>query len=325
MPSVIKINDQKIGLGETREIDLTIARLPTHTNINLPVHVYRAKTDGPALLLTGGLHGDEINGIEILRRMIRKKMIMPERGTVIAMPVVNVYGFIQNVRGLPDGKDINRSFPGSKSGSLAKLLAYTLMNQIIPLIDYGIDFHTGGSSRANFPQIRCALDVPGNRELAQAFAPPIVINSSPIDKSFRKAANNKGKHILVFETGESMRYDEEGIQQGIDGTLRLMKHLGMISSAPQAGQTQFFQKSSWIRARYAGLFRPKISLGDEVNQRQVLGHINDPFGQEQFKSISSRTGRIIGLNNTPVVNKGDAIIHLAYNLKKKSKTDSNSI
>src|SRR6056297_1350617 len=165
MPDSITINKKKIGLGEQAEIFLNIARLPTYTNIDLPVHVYRGKEDGPVLLLTGGLHGDEVNGIEIIRRLISSKKIVPERGTVIAMPVVNVYGFIQNVRGLPDGKDINRSFPGSKGGSLARLLAYTLMKEIIPQIDYGIDYHTGGSARSNFPQIRCTLDVEKNKEL----------------------------------------------------------------------------------------------------------------------------------------------------------------
>lgn len=319
MPDTITINKKKIGLGEQAEIFLNIARLPTYTNIDLPVHVYRGEEDGPVLLLTGGLHGDEINGIEIIRRLISREKILPDRGTVIAIPLVNVYGFIQNVRGLPDGKDINRSFPGSKNGSLAKLLAHTLMNEIIPQIDYGIDFHTGGSARANFPQIRCTLNIPKNKELAEAFAPPIIINSSLINKSFRKAAKKKGKHILVYESGESLRYDESGIEEGMDGTMRVMKHLDMIDSAPEPNKYEVFQKTTWVRAKYAGLFSSKVELGDNVKKRQVLGHINDPFGQEWFKSISPQNGRVIGLNYTPVVHKGDAIIHLAYNLKRKSK------
>ena len=319
MPETITINKQKIGLGEQAEIFLKIARLPTYTTIDLPVYVHRAKEDGPVLLLTGGLHGDEINGIEIIRRMINKEKVVPEKGTVIAMPLVNIYGFIQNVRGVPDGKDINRSFPGAKSGSLARLLAYTLMNEIIPQIDYGIDFHTGGSARANYPQIRCTLNIDKNKELARAFAPPVILNSSLIDKSFRKAAHKKGKHILVYEAGESLRYDDSGVQEGIDGTLRLMKHLEMVSSAPEPNEeTEIYKKSTWIRAKYAGLFQPKSDLGDHVNKRQVLGHITDPFGQEWFKCISTKTGRIIGLNFNPVVHKGDALIHLAYNSNKNS-------
>lgn len=238
---------------------------------------------------------------------------MPEKGSVIALPLVNVYGFIQNVRGLPDGKDINRSFPGIKGGSLARLLAYTLMNQIIPQIDYGIDFHTGGAARSNYPQIRCTFDVKDNLELAQAFAPPLVLNSSLINKSFRKSAHKKGKQILVFETGESTRFDEEGIKEGIDGTLRLMKYLEMREEAPEADyETEIYKKSTWIRAKYAGLFQPRIALGEKVNKRQVLGHITDPYGKEWFKAICPHDGRVIGLNYAPVVHKGDALLHLAY-------------
>ncbi len=319
MPEVICINKEKIGRGEQAEVLLTIARLPTYTNIELPVYVFRAKEDGPVLLLTGGLHGDEINGVEILRRMIFKGMLSPQKGSIIAIPLVNVYGFLQSARGVPDGKDINRSFPGIKGGSLARLLAYTLLNEIVPQIDYGIDFHTGGASRANFPQIRCTLDIDMNRKLARAFAPPVIINSSLIDKSFRKAASRKGKHILVYETGEAHRFDEDGIQEGINGTLRVMKYLEMIDSAPEPNETEIYYKSTWVRAKYAGLFQPRISLGAHVKKRQVLGYVTDPFGKEWFKTICTHTGRIIGLNNSPLVHKGDALVHLAFNLKQVHK------
>lgn len=313
MPDTITINKQEIGPGEHKEIQLNIARLPTYTNIDLPVHVYRGEEEGPRLLLTGGLHGDELNGVEIIRRMVANELLMPEKGTVIAIPLVNVYGFIQNVRGLPDGKDINRSFPGIKGGSLSRLLAHTLMDKIVPQIDYGIDFHTGGAARANYPQVRCVLDNEENRALAEAFAPPFIIHAKLIDKSFRKSAHKKGKHILVYETGESTRFDEPGIQQGINGTRRLMKHLEMISEASESQhETEIFEKTTWVRAKYAGLFQPDIELGDKVSQRQLLGYITDPYGNERFKSVCPHDGRVIGLNYAPVVHKGDALLHLAY-------------
>ena len=313
MPETITINNHEVEPGEQKEIQLNIARLPTYTNIDLPVHVFRSKNDGPTLLLTGGLHGDELNGIEIVRRMVAEDLLTPKQGSVIAIPLVNVYGFIQNVRGLPDGKDINRSFPGVKGGSLARLLAYTLMNEIVPQIDYGIDFHTGGSARSNFPQVRCTLDDEKNKELAQAFKPPFVVHSSLIEKSFRKAAHKKGKHILVYESGESTRFDEFGIKEGINGTLRLMKYLGMKKEVPKPIQeTEIYRKTTWVRAKYAGLFKPKIELGEKVKRRQVLGHITDPYGNEQYKFMCPREGRVIGLNYAPVVHKGDALLHLAY-------------
>ncbi|MFN1833875.1 succinylglutamate desuccinylase/aspartoacylase family protein [Balneola sp. MJW-20] len=313
MPELITIDKQRFALGESGRVDLSIARLPTYTSIDLPVLIYRAPVDGPVLLLTGGLHGDEINGVEIVRRMINKDIVVPERGTVIAIPVVNVYGFIQSARGVPDGKDINRSFPGVKNGSLARLLAYTLMQDIIPHIDCGIDFHTGGASRSNYPQIRCSFNTKGAKELANAFAPPVILHSTLISKSFRAAAHKKGKPILVYEAGESLRYDLHGTEEAIKGTQRLMKHLGMTSAAPERSETVEYKKSTWIRAKNAGLFMPKISLGDKLKKRQVFGYIRDPYGEINTKVSATRDGQVIGLNNCPVVHKGDALIHYAYN------------
>ncbi len=316
MPEKMEINGEKIERGEDKQLYLRIAKLPTQTNIDLPVRVIRSEKPGPVLLLSGGLHGDEINGIEIVRRMLVKGLAVPDRGSIIAIPLMNIYGFIQNVRGVPDGKDINRSFPGSKSGSLAKLVAYTIMKEIIPMINYGLDFHTGGSSRANLPQIRCVLGDQKNMELAKAFAPPVILHSPLIDQSFRKAAAKKKKQILVYETGESMRFDEKGIQIGIDGTLRVMKHLGMIDRDPPKyeGKTEIYSGSLWARAPLAGLFTPKVQLGDRIKKRQLLGGITDPFGIDSEKVKSRHDGRVIGINYLPIVHKGDAIMHIATNI-----------
>ncbi|MFP8488312.1 succinylglutamate desuccinylase/aspartoacylase family protein [Gracilimonas sp. Q87] len=313
MPKHITINKEKIALGEQKTINLNIARLPTYTSIDLPVLVYRAPEDGPVLLLTGGLHGDEINGVETIRRMIERELVIPDKGTVIAIPIVNIYGFIQNSRGLPDGKDINRSFPGARGGSLAKLLAHTLMSEIIPVVDCGIDYHTGGASRSNYPQVRCSFKIDKAKTLAEAMGSPVMMHSGLISKTFRNAAHKKGVEILVFETGESLRYDEYGIEEGIDGARRLMKHLGMIKHAPDAIKTRVFNNSTWIRTKNAGLFIPKTILGEELNKRQVLGLIKDPYGELNSRAVAPHDGMVIGLNNCPVVNKGDALIHYAYN------------
>lgn len=307
----ITINGARIARGEQKQIELNIARLPTHTNIDLPIHFYRAGEEGPVLLLTGGLHGDEINGVEILRRMIHNKQLVPQKGTVIAIPLVNTYGFIQNIRGLPDGKDINRSFPGSENGSLASLLAHTLMTKILPYVDYGVDFHTGGDARANYPQIRCEWAEASNREIAKAFSPPLIIDSSVIDHTFRKAARDNGTPILVYEGGETLRFDEHSIEEGINGTLRLMRYLGMIEDGPENQDTEIYDTSPWIRAEYGGLFQHEAQLGDHVEVDQLLGYISDPYGDLWAEVRSSKKGRIIGLNNAPVVYKGDALVHIA--------------
>jgi uncharacterized protein len=316
----IKINGITIGPGERKLVNLRIARLPTHTNIDLPVHVIRGPKPGPVLLLTAGLHGDEVNGIEIVRRMISGNLLRPEAGTILAMPIVNVYGFLQNARYLPDGKDLNRSFPGSKQGSLARRVAWNLMNHVVPLADVGVDFHTGGASLHNHPHIRCVMSIPRNRELAKAFAPGCVLNAKMIDKSFRKAAHKIGKHIIVFEGGESLRLHEESIQAGMAGTLRLMRYLNMIRELPELPgsesksinpATHFFSGSSWIRARYSGLYRGSVNAGDWIKKGQLLGSITDPFGESEFKVTAPSSGFVVSVNRMPVVNMGDAIIHVA--------------
>ncbi len=309
---LFQIKGLTVKPGETLQVDFKIARLPTHTPIDLPVYIFRGNKPGPVLLLTAGLHGNEINGIEIVRRLVSEGKATPDSGTVIAIPIVNVYGFLQSERYLPDGKDLNRSFPGNKSGSLAHRVAHVLMNDIIPLIDYGIDFHTGGASLSNFPQIRCDFEHGINIKLANMFAPPFILNSKMIDKSFRKAAYRQGKHIIVFEGGESLRFDDYSIQEGIDGTLRMMNALGMRDAdAPEATHKSITMKStSWIRAKYAGIFHPLIEPGDNIKKNQLLGTITDPYGETTYKIKARESGHVISLNYMPVLNAGDAITHI---------------
>ena len=322
------LNGKSIAPGEQKYIDLRIAKLPTHTVIDLPVYVSRSVHDGPVLLLTSGLHGNETNGIEIVRRLITSSLVNPKRGTVIAVPIVNIYGFLQQERYLPDGKDLNRSFPGNKTGSLASRVAHAIVNQILPLADYGIDFHTGGASKDNYPQIRCVLAHSVNLELARAFSPPFIINSGLIDKSFRKAAQRRGKSIIVYEGGESLRFDENAIQVGIDGTLRLMKMLDMIDDAPETVvKPRIFQKHSWVRAKVSGLFRTPLQPGDKVTRGQNVGTITDPYGETNVVLKSPVNGYIVGLSRSPVVSAGDALVHLGhkYEIKKRSPNDASVV
>ena len=293
-------------------MEVNIARLPSRTSIDIVVTVARALEPGPILLLMGGLHGDEINGVEIVRRIIEKGHNIPQKGTVICIPILNVYGFIHFSRNVPDGKDINRSFPGNKNGSLASRLAYYLMKEIIPRIDYGIDFHTGGADRDNYPQVRCQLNDPVNKELAQAFYAPITLHSKFRANSLRQAASKLGKRIIVYEGGESSRFNEHAIIQGINGTLRVMNHLGMSGhelAAPEY-ENLVFMHSSWIRARKSGIFQSLVSCGESVKKNQVVGTITDPFGEYQAPLRSSASGHIISLNNNPILHQGDAVMHI---------------
>lgn len=307
----ITINGSKIPPGSVTTIDIPIARLPTHTEISLPVCVYRSVNPGKTLLLTAGLHGDEINGIEILRRLMTDRKIKLQQGNLIVIPVVNIFGFLHFSRDLPDGKDLNRSFPGSSAGSLARQIAYVLVNEILPQVDFGIDLHTGGASRSNFPQVRCLFSDNVSLELARAFNPPFIINSKLIDKSFRKAAHLRKKAIIVYEGGESLRFDEFAIKEGLRGILRVMNYLNMCdyqdiipNSAILLGKTR------WVRAKSAGIARTLVETGSLVEKSQVLGTVSDPFGEKKTLITSPISGYLIGQNYMPVLNRGDALFHI---------------
>lgn len=311
MHKEVVIGGQEIKPGEFRDININIARLPSHTQIDTPMYIYRAKKDGPTLALMAGMHGDEINGMEIVRRILDQGYNRVNCGTVICLPIINVYGFLNYSREVPDGKDINRSFPGNKNGSLAARVAWHVTHDIIPHIDYGIDFHTGGAMRTNYPQVRCMMQEKQNVELADAFCAPFTIDSPFRPQSLRLTASKKGKNIIVYEGGESVRFDQYAIEQGINGTLRLMKHLGMINEAPQpTEQNRIIWSSSWVRARNAGLFQPSVACGDMVKKDQLVGTITDPFGEFKESIKSPSTGYVVGLNNNPVVNAGDALLHI---------------
>ena len=307
----IVINKVEIRRGETKKIDVNIAKLPSRSSIDLSITVSRAKEPGPVLLLSAGLHGDEINGIEIVRRIIEKGYNQPKIGTVICIPIINIYGFIHFSRYVPDGKDLNRSFPGSRNGSLAARVAYYLMKDIIPKIDVGIDFHTGGADRTNYPQIRCMMLDPQNEELAKAFHAPFTINSRYRPKSLRQSAAKHGKRILIYEGGESSRFDEYAIKQGINGTLRVMNHLGMTDNMVEPSfENCLIKSSAWIRARSSGLFQSLVASGERVEKNKLVGYITDPFGDFKVPIKTPTAGFIIGLNNNPIVHQGDAIMHI---------------
>ncbi|GGF44919.1 succinylglutamate desuccinylase/aspartoacylase family protein [Echinicola rosea] len=304
------INGIRIRPGQSINIEIAIARLPTHTLIDLPVFIRRAKEDGPVVLISGGVHGDEINGIVAVKRMLEEELLQPVRGTIIYIPLVNVYGFLSNSRTFPDGRDLNRSFPGNNKGSLASQIAYILTNEIIPVIDYGVDIHTGGRMLGNYPQIRVDFKDKIGMEMAKAFGARFVLNSSHIDKSFRKEAFKRKKHILVYEGGESMRLDEFSIDEAIRGTKRMLSYLGVIDEDIPIDEPIIIKESSWTRAKISGIFTPVVQIGDEVKKRQVLARISDPYGQVKVPVKSSSNGFVVGLNNSPVVNAGDALFHI---------------
>lgn len=307
----ITINKQTIEAGESKTVVLNSYELHTKTNIEIPVHVIHSKNPGPSLLLSAGMHGEETNGIEIVRKIISREEVQDlQCGTLVAIPVINIVSFLYGSRDLPDGRDLNRCFPGTKNGSLGSRIAYDLMKHILPIIDFGIDFHTGGAKINNYPQLRCVFDFPDNVALAERFSPPLIIDSNYREGTFRHEAAKKKKPILVYEGGESMRFDYLAINEGINGCLRLMQSYGMVNAEFPDNASVKIKKDTWVRANASGLFHMNANNGAFVMKGDLLGVICNPFGDIENKIISTVDGYIVGINNQPVVNEGDALIHL---------------
>ncbi len=308
---------EQINAGQKRVLNLDIARLHNHAKIVVPVIVERGRQDGPVLLLNAGIHGNELNGVEIVRELLSKKYTKPDCGVVISIPTLNVFGFLNQTREFPDGKDLNRSFPGSKNGSLASIFAYHMMKAIVPHFDYCIDFHTGAAQRFNTSQIRISKKHPELLELAKVFNPRFIVYANEREKSFRQAAVALGKKVLVFEGGKSLDFKKRVTQRGVNGTLRIMHHLGMRDFSEELGNTKpngiiEIHKSKWLRAKYGGLFRFFVKDGAKVEKGDLIGTISDPYGRFEYQIKIPQSGHIIGLNHAPIVYKGDAILHLGF-------------
>ena len=315
---IITILKETILPGESKTINMEIATLHTMTKLKIPIIVSRSKFKGPTILLSAGLHGDEINGIEIVRQIITRKINKPKTGTVICIPVINVFGFVNQTREFPDKRDLNRVFPGSKKGSLASRFAYYLLKEIMPHVDYAIDFHAGGASRFNAPQVRI---VPENQELkalADVFQAPFALYSKNIVGSFRNSCDKLGVKMLLFEGGKSVNINDEITQHGIEGTKRILDHFGMLAARKKIivpeKNTVYIEKSNWVRAKYSGMFHGFTKIGNYVTKGQLLATVSDPYGKIEHKVKAPNSGYIINVNDAPIVFQGDAIYHISTHL-----------
>jgi predicted deacylase len=313
----ITINGVTINPGERKVVNLPVAKLYTHTGLSIPLQVICSKVAGPTMFISAAIHGDEINGVEITRRLLNTSSIKRLRGTLVVIPVVNVFGIIQHSRYLPDRRDLNRSFPGSKRGSLAARLAYIFLKEIVQRCDYGIDLHTGALHRSNLPQIRANLDDPETKALAEAFAVPVLLNANLRDGSMRQAADEHGVKILLYEAGEALRFDELSIRAGVRGILSVMQKLSMLPATKRSSRKSepfIARSSSWERASESGLFRSMVGLGARVKKGELLGIVYDPsdlFDQMEYEVRAQFSGLVIGKSNIPLVNEGDALFHIA--------------
>ncbi len=308
---------KEIQKGERAFLELEVAKLHTRNTIKVPVIVERAKKDGPTLLLMGGVHGDELNGVAIVRDIIRKKYNKPKKGMIICIPVFNVFGFLNVRREFPDGRDLNRMFPGFLNGSLASQFAYRFTKEIAPKVDYVIDFHSGGADRSNFPQIRCVIKEKKSFKLAQVFNAPFILNSDYITKSVRDTIRNLGKTILLFEGGKSNDLDTDVINCGVEGALNVMKYLGLQNEELELKNSPVvIPKAQWVRAPNSGMFQLRVTNGSWVLKKQILGEITDPYGGYEKKVVAPFDCYVFCVNTAPMVHKGDALFHVSLETEK---------
>jgi len=312
---VLEILGEKVALGKSAEASFGVAKLHSRNAVEVPVIIERSKKPGPTVLIIAGIHGDEVNGVEIVRQIIAKGINKPKIGTIICIPVINIFGFIHMDREFPDGRDLNRVFPGSKSGSLASRVAHKLINEVVPHADLILDYHTGGSDRFNSPQIRIAKGKSSLDELASIFGAPFVLHSKNLNKSFRNSCYKLGIPILLYEGGKSLHINSVVTNNGVNGAKRILSHFGMLKGKFKVSKPKkrsvFISESKWIRAKHSGMFKASVTINSQVNKGDVIGNITDPYGKFNHFVKADNSGYIFNVNESPIVYQGDALFHIS--------------
>ena len=310
--AAFQIGTESIAAGQRRIVQLPVSVLSDHTPVNLSVEVIHGRLPGPTMFVSAAVHGDEVIGVEIVRRLLAQPALRRLRGTLLVVPIVNTYGFLSHSRYMPDRRDLNRSFPGSVAGSLASRLAHLFMSEVVSRASIGIDLHSAAIHRTNLPQIRISAGNPGTMLLAQVFGAPVILTSPERPGSLRREGRERGVEVLLYEAGEGLRFDEGAVRTGVTGILRVMRHVGMISGGPGKARPVpvLCSSSQWLRAPAGGLLRTFRGDGDRVQAGDVLAVVSDPFGQQEIALKALWPGIVVGRAILPVVNEGDAIYHI---------------
>ena len=308
-----EIGPVRVRPGRRQSLSLPITRLVTGAEVDLPVRVVHGREDGPTVWIDAAIHGDEAVGVEVVRQVLADLDPRTLRGTLIAVPIVNVLGFMTGSRYLPDRRDLNRSFPGSARGSLAGRIAHLMMTEVVAKCSVGIDLHTGSDRRTNLPQIRTDLEDPETRRLAEAFAAPVMMHARLRDGSLRHAAREEGAKVLLYEAGEAWRMDSWAVDAGVRGVRRVLAALEMTEPVEEEPPTPSLEswRSGWVRARGTGMLHLEAELGQRVEKGERLGGLFDSFGKRVRLGHADRDGIVVGRTEAPLVSSGDAVVHLA--------------
>jgi len=308
------IAGEQIAAGTRKTVNIPVSTLSDYTPVTLSAHVIHGRKDGPTVFVSAGIHGDEVIGVEIVRRLLRTGTLKNVAGTLIVVPIVNTFGFLNHSRYLPDRRDLNRCFPGSPHGSLGSRLAHIFMTEIVERCSLGIDLHSAAIHRTNLPQVRVSGNNAETLRLARVFGAPVILTSALRDGSLRLEAKRRGVNILLYEAGEGMRFDEMSVRAGLAGILRVLKDVGLLPkagiAAPKA-QPLVCSDSHWVRAPVGGLLRMFKAEGDVIAMGDLVAAISDPFGGGEVEVRTPYAGIIVGRAVMPIVHEGDALLHIA--------------
>jgi uncharacterized protein len=308
----VSIAGQKVKLGEIKDIQVPFSESYLGKTAVVPVRVIRASKSGPTVFITGAIHGDEITGIGIIRELLFNYPLVLDRGTLICIPAVNIFGLESNSRYLPDRRDLNRCFPGYKTGSLTGRLAHTVFTEIIELCDYGIDFHSAAIRRVNYPNVRADMKHPEVKKLAKAFGCELIVNTKGPRGSLRREAVKHNIPTIILEAGEVWKFVPEIIRIGVDGCINVLKYLGMVKGEPEPPRYQVtIEKTTWVRAERGGFMEFHAHPGDFVDEGQELATNYGIFGLEKNIIKAPTRGVILGMTTMPAVQPGAPVYHLA--------------
>lgn len=306
------MDGKRIEHGRTTNLNLNFSETYIGQSVSLPVKIIRASQPGPRIFLTGAVHGDELTGIGIIRSLLFDTPFKLRRGTLVCVPVVNLFGFEHGSRYLPDRRDLNRCFPGNESGSMTRRLAGRLTSEVIDKCDFGIDFHTASGDRTNYPNVRGDMRDDDVRYLARAFGAELIVNNPGPSGSLRRVAVRRGTPTIMFEAGEVGKIEPGVIEYGVRGTLNVLKHFDMIDGDPETPLFQVsVQRTLWVRAERGGFMNFCVAPGDVVEEGQNLAINTSIFGSERNVLTSPCSGVVLGMTTMPAVKPGEPVYHIA--------------
>jgi predicted deacylase len=303
--------DAEIAPGATERLSWSATELFEGVPVSTPVLVVNGRLAGPTLCLTAAVHGDELNGIEMVRRVMHDINARRLSGAVVGVPIVNLQGFRRASRYLPDRRDLNRYFPGNPRGSAAARIAYSFFTDVVLHCDALVDLHTGSFERSNLPQLRADLRNPDIITLTEGFGSTVILHSTPAEGTLRHAATAAGVPAVTLEAGGPSQLELEEVKHGVKGIETLLNTLGMVRRMRLWGEPEpVYYRSTWVRANRGGILLADVSLGSTVRQGDLLGTITDPMTNASTEIYSPYSGRIIGMARNQVVMPGFAAFHV---------------